>query len=564
MPKVTVQGGSTVNLTQKDFVAQGGEGAVYRRGDTAYKIYADPKKMIPTAKIQELSALSSQDYILNPLSVLLSGKKNTPVGYTMRYVTDTHPLCQVFTKAFRERHGVDEHMTFDLVKKLQTGVNFIHNEGLLVVDLNEMNFLVDGSFNEVYFIDVDSYKTKSYPPTALMESVRDRHSPNVFNQGTDWFAFAVVSFQLFIGIHPYKGKHPKFDKSDWDGRMTANMSVLNPDVKIPKVCRPFTVIPLEWIAWYDAVFEEGCREAPPTEGGIITVVAQVQHITGSDNFIFKKVLTMEDDIIDLVTDNASELVVTTREAYSGATRLIGYEPGMVVTLTPKKSAPVGAEVNGANIDLINLMNGQAIGQLVGDQIMRYDNRLYIKTMDKLMEITFVEAGVKITPIPVQVCNVLENATKLEEGVVVQNLLGAYYPFIPAQSKTCYQSKIDELADHRVISAKFDNGVCMIIAQRLSDNEYIKYIIRFNDDYSKYDIRVIDDPQVLSTNFVSLDSGACVHIVEDEKVEVFSNVMGSAKVKLIDDDSITTDMQLVKRKGQVAFLRGAEVHSLTMK
>ena len=32
-----------------------------------------------------------------------------------------------------------------------------------------------------------------------------------------WFAFAVVTFQLFTGIHPYKGKHPSV--LDLDARM---------------------------------------------------------------------------------------------------------------------------------------------------------------------------------------------------------------------------------------------------------------------------------------------------------------------------------------------------------
>lgn len=560
MPKLTVQGKGTVNLTQKNFVASGGEGSVYKREDLAYKIYADPQKMIPVGKIQELSVLT-EPQILNPQNILLDSK-NKAIGYTMRYVSDTHPLCQVFTKAFRNKHGIDEQKTLDLVRQMQATVDFIHKQGILIVDLNEMNFLVNSTFDEIYFIDVDSYQTKSYPPTALMESVRDRHSPNVFNQGTDWFSFAIVSFQLFIGIHPYKGKHPTI--KDMDKRMSQNISVFNPEVKIPKICRPFTVMPPEWIAWYDAVFEEGIREAPPTKGGIITVIAQVQHITGSDNFVVTKAHEMESVIVDLITDATSEVVVTTDAAYKGKTKLIGYEPRMTVTLTPKKSTPVGVHIHEHAVYFTNLINGQHITILVGDQIMRYDNRIYIKSYDKLMEVSFVETGGQVTPVPAEVCGVLENATTLEEGVVVQNLLGAYYLFIPAQPGLCYQVKIDELIDHKVVSAKFDNGVCMLIAQRFSDGEYIKFVVRFNDDYSKYDVRTIDNLQVLSTNFVALDSGVCVHIVEDGRVEVFGNKVGSSTVKLIDDDSITTDMRLIKRKGLVAFINDNEIHNLTMK
>ena len=45
--KVTVQGQGQVTLLQSDFVAAGGEGSIYCKGTTAYKIYADPKRMLP-------------------------------------------------------------------------------------------------------------------------------------------------------------------------------------------------------------------------------------------------------------------------------------------------------------------------------------------------------------------------------------------------------------------------------------------------------------------------------------------------------------------------------------
>ena len=58
-----------------------------------------------------------------------------------------------------------------------------------------------------------------------MDSVRDRHAAG-WNEGTDWFSFALVSFQMFVGIHPYKGKHPAL--KTLDERMAQNVSVLHP------------------------------------------------------------------------------------------------------------------------------------------------------------------------------------------------------------------------------------------------------------------------------------------------------------------------------------------------
>ena len=56
MPSFKI-GNTTVSLSNNDFLAKGGEGEVYVKGSTAYKIYTDKSKMIPAGKIQELSSL---------------------------------------------------------------------------------------------------------------------------------------------------------------------------------------------------------------------------------------------------------------------------------------------------------------------------------------------------------------------------------------------------------------------------------------------------------------------------------------------------------------------------
>jgi hypothetical protein len=158
--------------------------------------------MIAPAKLRELSVLAEPN-IIRPEKILLDARK-TPVGYSMRYVDRARALCQIFPRAFRVRNNLSSGSIVSLVRRLQDGVRYVHSKGILIVDLNELNFLISDDFTEIYFIDVDSYQTPSFPATALMESVRDRHSHG-FSEKTDWFSFAVVSFQMFVGIHPYKG-----------------------------------------------------------------------------------------------------------------------------------------------------------------------------------------------------------------------------------------------------------------------------------------------------------------------------------------------------------------------
>ena len=137
-----------------------------------------------------------------------------------------------------------------------------------------MNFLLNDQLNNIFFIDTDSYKTKSYNATAIMESIRDRHSSS-FNTNTDWFSWAIITFQMFIGIHPFKGKHPKF--SNLDERMMNNVSVLNSSVSIPKLCASFDVIPQAYREWYKAVFEDGKRVPPPSGFQDLIIIQPIIH-----------------------------------------------------------------------------------------------------------------------------------------------------------------------------------------------------------------------------------------------------------------------------------------------
>ena len=247
-----IAGKGRVRLDQSDFVGQGGEGKVYARGNTAYKIYADPSRMIPVAKIRELAALAHSD-IVRPDEVLLDSN-NRPVGYTMRRVQDAQPLCRLFTRAFRERKGVTQGQILALIRAFQETVQHVHDRGVLVVDMNEMNFLVDRDMQRVLFIDVDSYQTPGFPATAIMDSIRDRHSAT-YSAGTDWFSFAILAFQMFVGVHPYRGKHSTL--ADLDARMMANVSVLNRSVTVPATSYPLDTLPSAYRDWFEALFEQG-------------------------------------------------------------------------------------------------------------------------------------------------------------------------------------------------------------------------------------------------------------------------------------------------------------------
>ena len=161
--------GKAVTLTQQNFVAKGGEGKIFQRGDTAYKIYEELTKMIPPAKIGELNVPDPN--VIKPIDLIMNRKKQN-IGFTMEWLGDDNvALCKLFTSKFQKDNGIVNDQIIELVENIKKTTQTIHSNQCLIVDGNELNYLVKQDFVTPLFIDVNSWKTRSYPPTAIMPSM---------------------------------------------------------------------------------------------------------------------------------------------------------------------------------------------------------------------------------------------------------------------------------------------------------------------------------------------------------------------------------------------------------
>jgi hypothetical protein len=563
MPRYFVQGKGEIRLCQTDFKAQGGEGAIYVKGSTAYKIYTDPRRAIPQAKISELSVLARPN-IIRPLDVLLDGK-NRPVGYSMRHVGKSHALCQLFPKAFRRRNNLTPEMMLRLVRKLQEGVNHIHSKGILIVDLNEMNFLVAEDFKEIFFIDVDSYQTQSFPATVLMESVRDRHA-QAFTTGSDWFSFAVVSFQMFVGIHPFKGTYPPLqnlpDKErKLDARMRAGVSVLRSEVSVPPSCLPFNIIPPLYLDWYKAVFEEGKRLPPPENAQLSLTLAtsSVQPHVGSHRFEVTEGREFDSEIIwhdGLIT-------ITQRSVYFDGKKYEKPRFDAKVATTPRLRHLVAAFMDGSRLRFHNLTLDQELAPAIeGEEVMLYNGQFYVKQQENIFIVEFIELrgsgllGVKLA------ANVMMKSTRMFEGLAIQNLLGGYYASLLPSSGVCHQVRLHELDGYQIVDAGLESNVLVVIAAKRG--LYDKLIFRFADDFSGYDLRLVPDVSSISINFTVLDSGVVLHMTDEDTLEVFSRLKDSSNIKAIQDPSIEGDVRLFHTGLQALIARGSKLYKVRMR
>lgn len=577
--KVFVKGSGEVSLTQQHFVATGGQASVYVRDSIAYKIYTDPKDAIPDAKFQALSVITDPN-VIKPDNLLLD-KANNPIGYTMKGLPDSYSFCQFFTRAFRDRTHVSQDQIVKLAETLQAHINNIHKSQILVVDLNEMNILVPKTCDETILIDVDSYQTKGYPATVIMPSVRDYSVPAAdFSPLSDWFSYAVLAFQLFVGAHPYKGTHVPSNAVEKDKRlehrMRSHISAFNADVSLPKCCYDFNVIPQAFRDWLKAVLEEGKRVHPPSlHGAPVAVVTAtvVPFLVASGSLVISEVLDFEGrTLVQYVESNGQVLTLTTkgtsdmrislnnRMLYSGP-HLSGE---VLIGFTPKMNEPVALIFHEGKVTFLDLerKHREVLGVSARD-IAKSGERFYVRNNDHVMEVGFTEISSKIlVSVSHVVANTLELSSKLFEGCVIQNMLGSIFVSLFPRSKAGCQVRIPELDTYKIVDAKYDGGILMAVGAR--DGIYDRLVFRFDDDHKTYDLRTVTDITPSGLNFVTLANGICVSMTEEEKIEAFSAKKGSQGLKIVEDPALGNDMRLLKVSGKVGFERAGKLYQMSLK
>lgn len=557
-----------ITLSNRDFIAEGGEGKIFSKDDLVFKIYNDTTKVISHSKISELAQITNSN-VVRPKDLLLDSD-NKPIGYTMDHVRDTYSLCQLFPKIFRDREGLDNETVLKLVQRMQSTVKDIHKKRILIVDFNEVNFLVNKAFNEVFFIDVDSYQTPNFPATAISPNVRD-WTNNSFNEFTDWFSFGVIAFQMFIGIHPFRGKYeqikyPKDKLKELQERIIQRIPVFHRDVRFPSVCLPFDVIPEAYKSWFKAMFFEGKRLAPPSDGvEVIIVPVFTKEVASNKDFEINVIYKFPDDVIKFISKDGTRVTITKKEVYRENDLYAQSVNGKVpyIAILPRTNKIIAVVLSEGLIHLHNLTDCKPMEyQMRADEIMSYDGRIYYRCEDQILELSFFETANNIIPSSNMIASVMPNSTQLFSGVAIQNIVGTYFISLFPKEKFHKQIKCDELRGFKIIDAKYERGVLFVIGSKKS--KYTKFIFKFNEDFSAYTIRKVEDISYCGINFCVLDNGVVAHINEDEQLEIFSNKKDSPSVKVVDSDSISGNMKLFQDGVRVMFSVGKEVCSIKMK
>jgi len=250
-----------VKIPNSAYKGKGGEKSIFIVGTKAYGIYHDVKNVMDVDKAKELATLTRPN-IIRPTDLLFKGSKR--VGEAMLAVPDPFVLCQLFTRTFSERYGVESKHKVHVIKEMQQTLAHIHQHQCYAIDNNENNWLISKDFQRVYAIDIGNWETPSFKSKFIMLNIRDRKQKSPVGQ--DWFSHAILSSCILIGKHPYEATHPKFKhlpKADvkngvnirprMEAMMDEGLTFFDKDATLPKVCYHLDTIPGAFKAWMQAV-----------------------------------------------------------------------------------------------------------------------------------------------------------------------------------------------------------------------------------------------------------------------------------------------------------------------
>jgi tRNA A-37 threonylcarbamoyl transferase component Bud32 len=300
---IAVIDGHTYHIDDDDrkvFLSSGGEADVYRftpneafcrvHGRKPYllKVFQEETEAQRQAAIERQTTLRLPrgrypSRVIVPVAIA-KDRSDKIIGYVMEFVPNATQLIEFKTVDFRDKNGITIHQILRVLRNLHSLITEVHQMGGVIGDLNDKNFLVtssydlfmidfDGSWgNQAYVLDfVDPLICKPGDP-ARPKSLLDLRKIGKHSQETDWYAFAVIAFNLLALIHPFLGGIHRPPKSEGPRRskaqrIHARITVFNPHVSLPKMetAIPYGAWPIELLRCFQLIFEKNVRGVFPPQ-----------------------------------------------------------------------------------------------------------------------------------------------------------------------------------------------------------------------------------------------------------------------------------------------------------
>jgi hypothetical protein len=315
-----------------------------------------------------------------------------------------------------------------------------------------------------------------------------------------------------------------------------------------------------YLDWYRAVFEEGKRLAPPDNVRAVIQVAAGPSIARVESaaFIVQDYREFDSEIISY----EGGITVTQKSIYFAGQRFDKPLTDLKIAITPRLRHLVIAVSENNKVRFRNLTQRQDIdSEFDAEEVMSSNGRIYLRQLDSIFAVDFLETTSGLLPGLRPVANVMMQSTRLFEGVAIQNLLGTHYASIFSTDGYCHQLRLAQLDGYQVLNARLERNVLIMLATR--KGLYDRFIFRFDRDFSTYDVRVSNDVSQLDLNFTVLDTGVVLHLVDDNKLEVFSTNKNSTNVRTLQDQLLETEINLFHTGKQALIARGPKLCKISL-
>lgn len=466
-----------VTLNDSDFVASGGEKSVYRRGGVAYCVYHDAKNVTPVAKMDELSKVKHPGFITpNGLLLVESGSR---VGEVMPFVDKSHVLCELFANGFRKKQKIGHREDLSVLSQMFDMTKVAHAANVILVDPNDMNWLVSHDFKTVSLVDTLSAQTRSFPATAIKPAIRDPFM-TVFTNETDYYSLAILTAWLWCGIHPFTVQIDGF-KGGMPEKQLAMRSIFHPKAQLNPAVRSIETMPDSLKSWVHSHLTSKARPEPPQITGAVVKPSPVVVVVPQAGSVTWELLAVSNPWSDdeVVCDFLSNTVI---------------------------------RLTGANQIEVNGVPGVVEFASDAHPLSLHDGKIYLVRGNVLFQVDWrmVNGQLRFSNRDLAALADMPNATVYGEGCVVQDLLGK--KVIHSED---YQGVVD-LPGFRVLNAVAHSGVVMLTAIK---NKKL-YRVTINGDVVIEDVSIADAP-----NFCVTRKGI---VVENRNGELIARVGGIEK------------------------------------
>jgi hypothetical protein len=567
--QVELEGRGTVALTPQNHLATGGEASVYKATDDAIvKIYTDPGKMERdgmVGKVELLRSLGSPT-IVAPSGVVVDCRSRKPVGLYMP-LAQGEPLPRMFATSYWRRESFTTSHANSLVESMRAVVERAHAYQALLVDGNELNWLVAPGPSP-RAIDVDSWQVGRWRATVIMPSIRDWHARE-FSELSDWFSFGVVTFQVYTGVHPYRGTLAGYKQGEWEQRMRDNASVFSPGTKLAAAVRPFADIPGPLLEWYEATFQRGERSVPPSP----TATAKVARAAVSHH------VAVSPGGGELVVDKVLDVAGLLRTWPCGACLVDDGRGGRAVLNVARRARLYTLSDKHAACEVVRVADGFVVCELasgcprlthVSDQglatvldlrvaghaLFRYDNRLFVASGASLVELAYVKMARPTMAVKRTMSILHPQAVQWFDGVGVERVFEATFVVAPVRQDEFATVRVPELDKLVVLDALAGPRLAIFAVVDRSGGTR-RVTVSFSRDYSTYTAKT-EDADTAEINSVILPNGVCASIERDGHLVVRAP---GGEVRDVADPSLTTETTLGTWGDRVTGISGGVLYTL---